>query len=75
MSDTTSNNGNGKSKPPFLAYSVRDRGRGRESIWTKIGAAWPHDDDFGFTIRLDALPLGDTITLRAPKEDEQSAEA
>jgi hypothetical protein len=75
MTDTN-NTGNGKNKPPYLAYSVRDRGRGRDSIWTKIGAAWPHDDGQGFTVHLDALPLGEQITLRVPKEkDDQSADA
>jgi hypothetical protein len=58
-------------KPAYICYSVRDRDRGRDSIWTRIGAAWPHDDGQGLTIQLDARPLGDQITLRVPTEKKE----
>ncbi len=36
--------------------------------WTPIGVAWPHRDGEGYDITLDALPIGNRITLRVPKE-------
>ena len=30
-------------KPTLIAYSVRERGKGQKAIWTRIGAAWPHE--------------------------------
>jgi len=55
--------------PSYIAYTVDQRNHD-ESYWTKIGAAWPHEDGKGFTIQLDALPLSGTITLRQPKPKE-----
>ncbi|MFZ1104557.1 MAG: hypothetical protein WAN86_17190 [Hyphomicrobiaceae bacterium] len=57
-------------KPTLYAYAVKDRGRNRTSIWTKIGAAWPHEKGNGFTIELDALPIDGRIVLTEPKADE-----
>lgn len=55
-------------KPSLIAYAVKERGRNQSAIWTKIGAAWPHGSGSGFTIELDALPLGGRIVLIEPKE-------
>lgn len=73
MSDTTSQQTSGKRKPAFIAYSVRDRGKGKDSRWTEIGVAFPHKDGKGFDILFDAVPLNGRITLRAqkPKRDQQ----
>jgi hypothetical protein len=60
-------------QPTFIAYSVKPR-EGKPDIWTKIGAAFPHKDK-GLTIQLDALPLGDSIVLRVPKDKDEKAEA
>ena len=57
-------------KPTLYAYAVKDRGRNRSSIWTRIGAAWPHEKGNGFTIELDALPVDGRIVLTEPKPDE-----
>ena len=56
--------------PTFIAFSVKQRGEGKQDIWTKIGAAFPHSKGNGLTIQLDALPLDDRIVLREPKADE-----
>lgn len=64
-------NGN---KPTFYAYIVRDRGRDRPGIWTRIGAAWPHEKGNGLTVTLDALPLDGRIVLMEPKEAAQDGE-
>jgi hypothetical protein len=61
-------------KPTLIAYSVRER-EGQKAIWTKIGAAWPHGTGTGFTIQLEALPIGDRIVLTEPKADDAEAKA
>lgn len=55
-----------KSRPAFDAYVVD--GDGKEAFWSKIGAAWPHEDNKGFNLQLTALPLTGRIALRVPKE-------
>jgi hypothetical protein len=59
-------------QPTLIAYSVKER-EGKQAIWTKIGAAFPHGKGKGLTIQLDALPLGDSIVLREPKEEKAEA--
>ena len=59
-------------QPTLIAYSVKER-EGKQAIWTKIGAAFPHGKGKGLTIQLDALPLGDNIVLREPKEEKAEA--
>jgi hypothetical protein len=58
------------SKPTLIAYTVKDRGEGKKAIWTRIGAAFPHETGKGLTIRLEALPIGDRIVLTEPKADD-----
>ena len=55
-------------KPTLIAYSVKERGKGKPAIWTRIGAAWPFESgQAGFTVQLEALPIGDRIVLAEPK--------
>ena len=63
--ETPSNN-----QPTLIAYSVKERREGKKAIWSKIGAAFPHDNGKGLTIQLDAQPLGDRIVLTEPKREE-----
>jgi hypothetical protein len=56
--------------PALYAYAVKDRGRSKKAIWTRIGAAWPHEKGKGFTIELEALPLDGRLVLTEPKPDE-----
>lgn len=70
-----SNNRNTKkseSKSPTLyAYTVREpKQEGQKAFWTRIGAYFPHDDNEGGTLVLEALPLDGRVVLRAPKNDE-----
>jgi hypothetical protein len=58
-------------KPQLIAYTVKNRERGKTAIWTKIGAAWPHADKPGFSIELDAFPVDGRIVLVEPKADSQ----
>lgn len=51
-------------KPTLIAYAVKDpRGAEQKAIWTRIGAAWPHEKGPGYSIRLDALPVDGRIVL------------
>jgi len=59
-------------KPTLYAYAVKDRGRKQKAIWTRIGAAWPHEKGKGFTIELDAYPVEGRIVLTEPKADDAS---
>ena len=50
-------------QPTLIAFSVKERGEGKQAIWTKIGAAFPHGTGKGLTIQLDALRIGDRIVF------------
>jgi len=60
-------------KPTLIAYAVKERGKGRKPIWTRIGAAWPHGKSTGLSIELEALPLDGRVVLLPPKVDEDAA--
>ncbi|WP_018264003.1 hypothetical protein [Methylobacterium sp. WSM2598] len=56
--------------PALFAFQVTERGE--KKFWTRIGAAWEHEDGDGLTLQLDSIPLTGRIVLRTPKaEDEQ----
>ncbi|MEM7408867.1 MAG: hypothetical protein AAF430_01365 [Myxococcota bacterium] len=57
--------------PDFIAYSVIDRGVGNKPFWRSIGSAWMHEDGNGLQVRLDAMPLEGTVTLRIPLPTEE----
>ncbi len=59
-----------RNRPAFTAYSVEPKvdGKPDKPRWTPIGVAWPHRDGEGYDITLDALPIGNRITLRVPKD-------
>lgn len=53
-----------KSAPLYTAFTVRKaQGEGKD-VWIAIGAAWPHRDEKGIDIVLDALPVDGKIVLR-----------
>lgn len=57
--------------PEFVVYSVRER-EGAKDVWTRIGAAFKHEKaDSGFTLLLDALPLGRKIVLMPPRPEDE----
>lgn len=62
-------------KPSLIAYTVKNRGKGKTAIWTKIGAAWPHSTGEGLSIELEALPVDGRLVLVPPKSDEEAAPA
>jgi len=56
-------------EPVLIAYAVKDRRPGQKPIWTRIGAAWPHDKGAGLTLILDFLPVEPRIVLVEPRAD------
>tara|TARA_R110002072_G_scaffold211424_2_gene368974 strand:+ start:4684 stop:4932 length:249 start_codon:yes stop_codon:yes gene_type:complete len=57
--------------PALIAFHVAERGE--KSYWTRIGAAWDHDDAKGLTVQLDLVPVnGGRIVLREPAEDNEA---
>ncbi len=56
--------------PTHIAYTVRDR-EGAKSVWTRIGAVWPHGDGKGFTVQLEAVPFDGRISLRVVSEKKE----
>lgn len=60
--------------PALIAYHVTERGE--QSYWTRIGAAWDHDDAKGMTVQLELVPTsGGRIVLREPEPEAEGAQA
>lgn len=57
-----------KNQTPHAVYVVE--GEGDSAFWTKIGAAWPHQDGKGFNIQLSCMPLNGRLGVREPKAEE-----
>lgn len=57
-------------KPTHAVYHVR--GEGEKAYWTKIGAAWLHEDKEGLNVSLDFVPLNDAgrLVVRVNKADD-----
>lgn len=56
-------------RPTHRVYAVKKVGD-EKSFWTDIGAAWSHQDDKGFNLKLDYIPLnGADIVIREPRTD------
>ena len=53
--------------PDFLAWHVIDKSE--KSFWNKVGAAWRHKDDKGYTLQLETVPINGRIVLRQPLEE------
>ena len=57
-------------QPTHRAYSVIRR-EGQDDYWLNIGLVFPHKDDGGFNIMLQAFPLDGKIVCREITEDEE----
>ena len=52
-----------KSAPLYTAFTVRKaQGEGKD-VWIAIGAAWPHRDEKGIDVVLDALPVDGKVVF------------
>ena len=69
---TTNTNTN---TPDFEAFVVENPEGAEKGYWTKIGAAWSHDDGHGLNLTLTCIPLTGKIVLRTPKREESPAPA
>ncbi|MBA0282753.1 hypothetical protein D7Y44_16710 [Stenotrophomonas maltophilia] len=50
----------------FLVEEYEVQGE-KHSNWSKIGAAWPHQDGKGYRLVLNALPFSGVVVLRLPE--------
>ncbi len=64
---TNSTNTKQSTKPTYIAFQVTER-EGQPGIFNRVGAAWPHKDEKGLTIQLEAIPVDGRIVLRVPSE-------
>ena len=66
-----------KKRPTHIVYHVKDLQTPGETepsrgIWTRVGAAWTHNDAKGLTLVLDVVPLDGRLMVReAVQEGEQ----
>jgi hypothetical protein len=63
MSDTQTTS----KTPSHYVYHVRDR-EGKKGFFTKVGAAWAHNDGKGFNVQLEIVPLDGRLSLRTAEE-------
>lgn len=65
-------------KPTHAVFHVRggDKKTGKKGFWTKIGAAWLHEDKEGLNLQLDYLPVGESVklTIRVNKDDTEATQ-
>ena len=47
----------------YTVYTIGKRPQ-KDDFWLNIGVAFPHEDDKGFNVLLQALPLDGKIVLR-----------
>lgn len=52
-------------RPSHAVYVVE--GDGENAYWTKVGAAWAHEDSDGFNLQLSCLPLSGRLVVRKPR--------
>ncbi|MDR3470358.1 MAG: hypothetical protein P4M09_01475 [Devosia sp.] len=60
--------------PSHRAYSVIRR-EGQDDYWLNVGLVFPHKDNGGFNIMLQAFPLDGKIVCREIGEDDEGEEA
>ena len=71
---STANKAPAKQPPGLIAWYVTKRGE--KSFWTRIGAAWDHEDGKGISLQLDLMPIGEgRIVLREPSTETEDQEA
>jgi hypothetical protein len=60
----------------YRVYTIVERPK-QDDYWLNIGAAFPHDDGKGFTVILQAHPIGEKLLVRLyePKEAQANEDA
>jgi hypothetical protein len=70
MAYSTNKRTSASKQPCLIAYAVTNK-TDDQSFWTRIGAAWDHEDGKGLNLQLDLMPVnGAKIVLREPKKDD-----
>ncbi len=59
-------------KPSHFIYTVREGGENSTDYWTKIGVAFEHNDNKGFSLLLDAMPFDGKLSIRKPEPKDKS---
>ena len=61
-------------KPTHGVFHIR--GEGKNAYWTKIGAAWIHEDGEGLNLSLDFIPTDGSgrLVIRANKPADTHAQ-
>jgi hypothetical protein len=63
-----------RNEKTMAVYTVRKiEKEGGKDFWTRIGTCFPHSKGDGFTIVLDAAPLGDRLVVRPLKAKSPEA--
>jgi hypothetical protein len=62
----------GSNLPFLIAYNVRETGNG-QNFWNRIGAAWKNNNG-GFTLQLDSVPLDGRIVCQPAETTRSPAE-
>ena len=60
-------------QPTHRAYSVIKR-EGQDDFWLNIGLVFPHKDNGGFNIMLQAFPLDGKIVCREITAEDEATE-
>ncbi len=64
------NNTADQSKPQPLGVFVVDERTDRK-FWTRVGAAWPHDDGKGFNVEITpGISVSGRLVIREKKQDD-----
>ena len=58
-------------KPSHFVYTIRENNDSDKDYWTKIGVAFAHGDDKGFSVLLEALPIDGMLTIRKAEAKEK----
>ena len=71
MSDSQPNTSSSSGKSPsHYVYHVRDI-NGQKGFWTRIGAAWAHNDGNGFNLQVECVPLDGRLTIRSASDKKE----
>lgn len=57
-------------KPTHYLYHVPEVAEGQKANWTRIGAAWAHQDGKGYNAQVDLMPMTGRIVIREVKQGE-----
>jgi hypothetical protein len=73
--NTSTDNNTASNKPQPLNVYVVDESRENRSYWTKVGAAFPHDDGKGFNLVITpGISVSGRLVIREKKPHDAAGE-